>query len=67
MVETAREMAMHIARDIVVAWLSNPANPMSVVGHVLAGKEATKTGEFIGEVYKEIFNAIDRTRKSPDD
>ena len=65
MVETDREMAMHIARDIVVAWLSNPANPMSLVGHVLAGKDATKAGEFIGEVYKEVFSAVDSTRKSP--
>ena len=67
MMGTAREMAMHIARDIVVAWLSNPANPMSLAGHVLAGKDATKAGKFIGEVYKEIVNAIDSTRKSPDD
>jgi len=54
--------AEELAKDIIVAWLSNPAvmnNPQAI----LAGKEATQIGDFIATVYKAVFNAIEETTR----
>jgi hypothetical protein len=48
--------AEDLSKDIMVAWLSNPAvmnNPQAI----LSGPDATQIGEFIATVYKAVFNA----------
>jgi hypothetical protein len=47
------EVARELARDIVVAWLSNTAVPP---GNLEQNPE--KVGQFIGRVYKDILTAI---------
>jgi hypothetical protein len=54
--------AEELSKDIIVAWLSNPAvmnNPQAI----LTGKEATQIGDFIATVYKAVFNAIEETTR----
>jgi len=54
--------AEDLSKDIIVAWLSNPA----VMNHpkaVLPGQDATQIGEFIATVYKAVFNAIEETTR----
>jgi hypothetical protein len=54
--------AEELSKDILVAWLSNPAvinNPQTI----LAGKDATQIGDFIATVYKAVFNAIEETTR----
>lgn len=50
-----------ITKDIIVAWLSNPA----AAGATPWGKDATKTGEFIAAVYRTVFETVEEsTRKA---
>jgi hypothetical protein len=54
--------AEDLSKDIMVAWLSNPAvmnNPQAI----LSGPDATQIGEFIATVYKAVFNAIEETTR----
>src|SRR6266436_6473808 len=54
--------AEELSKDIIVAWLSNPAvmnNPEAI----LTGQDATQIGEFIATVYKAVFNAIEETTR----
>ena len=54
--------AEDLSKDIIVAWLSNPAvmnNPQAI----LSGQDATQIGKFIATVYKAVFNAIEETTR----
>jgi hypothetical protein len=54
--------AEELSKDILVAWLSNPAvinNPQAI----LAGQDATQIGDFLATVYKAVFNAIEETTR----
>lgn len=48
-----------IARDLVIAWLSNEETPKSLAKQVKAGKELAEVGEYIGEVYKAVLKAVE--------
>jgi len=54
--------AEDLSKDIIVAWLSNPA-VMNNTEAILAGKDATQIGEFLATVYKAIFNTIEETTR----
>lgn len=54
--------AEDLSKDIIVAWLSNPA-VMTNTEAILAGKDATQIGEFLATVYKAIFNTIEETTR----
>ena len=54
--------AEELSKDIIVAWLSNAA-VMNNTEASLSGKNATKIGEFIGTVYKGVFNAVEETTR----
>ncbi len=54
--------AEELSKDIIVAWLSNPA-VMNNTEAILSGKDATKIGEFIAAVYKGVFNAVEETTR----
>jgi len=54
--------AEELAKDIIVAWLSNPA-VMNNTEAILSGTDAPKTGEFIATVYKAVFNAVEETTR----
>ena len=58
---TPMAAAEDLSKDIIVAWLSNPA----VINNteVLSGKDATKIGEFIATVYKGVFSAVEETTR----
>ena len=49
-----------IAGQIVVTWLNSMAEHSTGVRKVLAGDDAQKIGEFIGEVYKAVSKAVAR-------
>jgi hypothetical protein len=54
--------AEELSKDILVAWLSNPA----VMNHpeaVFSGQDATQIGEFLATVYKAVSNAIEETTR----
>ncbi len=54
--------AEDLSKDIIVAWLSNPAvmnNPQAI----LSGQDAMQIGEFIATVYKAVFKAIEETTR----
>jgi hypothetical protein len=54
--------AEDLSKDIIVAWLSNPAvmnNPQAI----LSGGDATQIGKFLATVYKAVFNAIEETTR----
>ena len=54
--------AEELSKDIIVAWLSNPAvmnNPQAI----LSGQDATQIGEFLATVYKAVFNAVEETTR----
>ena len=54
--------AEELSKDILVAWLSNPA----VMNHpeaILSGQDATQIGEFIATVYKAVFDAVEETTR----
>jgi hypothetical protein len=54
--------AEEFAKDIIVAWLSNPAVMQNTT---LSGTEAAKVGQFIATVYETVFTTIeDATRKA---
>ncbi len=54
--------AEELSKDIIVAWLSNPA-VMNNTEAILSGKDAPKTGEFIATVYKAVCNAVEETTR----
>jgi hypothetical protein len=54
--------AEDLSRDIIVAWLSNPA-VMNNSQAILSGQDASQIGEFIATVYKAVFNAIEETTR----
>jgi hypothetical protein len=54
--------AEDLSKDIIVAWLSNPA-VMNNTEAILAGKDATQIGDFLATVYKAIFNTIEETTR----
>ncbi len=54
--------AEDLSKDIIVAWLSNPA-VMNNTEAILSGKDATKIGEFIATVYKAVFSAVEETTR----
>lgn len=54
--------AEDLSKDIIVAWLSNPA-VMSKPEAILSGQDATQIGKFIATVYKAVFNAIEETTR----
>ena len=49
-----------IAKDIIVAWLSNPAS----AGAPPLGKDATKTGEVIAAVYRTVFETVEELTRT---
>jgi hypothetical protein len=55
--------AEELTKDIIVAWLSNPATLNSGAA-ILTGKEATQVGDFIATVYKAVFTTIEETTRS---
>jgi hypothetical protein len=55
--------AEELTKDIIVAWLSNPA-PLTSGTAILTGKDATQVGDFIATVYKAVFTAIEDTTRS---
>jgi hypothetical protein len=55
--------AEELSKDIVVAWLSNPA-VMSNAQTILLGQDATQVGEFLATVYKVVFTAIEETTRT---
>ena len=55
--------AEELSKDIVVAWLSNPA-VMSNAQTILLGQDARQVGEFLATVYKVVFTAIEETTRS---
>ena len=55
--------AEELSKDIVVAWLSNPA-VMSNAQTILLGQDARQVGEFLATVYKVVFTAIEETTRT---
>lgn len=54
--------AEDLSKDIIVAWLSNPAVIKNSEA-TLAGKDAAQVGEFLATVYKVVFNTIEETTR----
>ena len=54
--------AEELSKDIIVAWLSNPA-VMNKPEATLSGQDATQIGEFLATVYKAVFNIIEETTR----
>lgn len=51
--------AQEIARDLVIAWLSNEETPKYLAKQAKAGKELAEVGEYIGAVYTAVLKAVE--------
>ena len=61
--------AQEIAGEIMVAWIANQTGttPASPARNAFSTENATKNGEYLGEVYKAILTAVGSTTEAAEE